>query len=192
MCKFARTISSALVIFVSFLPSISFAEEKFLSCVLERLKMTGLVEMDTTDVSKFEEPLIKIDTKGEFWVYVGNQYNEEVFPDGIHADFVGKPDLPVENIYRWQHSAYAKVSGNDVLTDWTFSLSRDELILKKTREENLRAFGMPNGREIWTYSCRLVQKADFDSFKADMSARYMELNAKERQKAKERESKMKI
>ena len=76
------------------LPNLAAAEEKFLSCVLERLKTTGLVEMDTTDVSKFEEPLIKIDSKGEFWVYVGNQYNEEMFPDGIHSDFVGKPDLP--------------------------------------------------------------------------------------------------
>ena len=172
--------------------NLALAEEKLLSCVLDRLQITGLVEMDTTDVSKFEEPLIRIDGNGEFWVYVGNQYDEQVFPDGIHRDFVGKPSLPTDNVYRWTHSAYSKVSGNDVVTDWTFSLTRDELMLRKSREEDLRAFGMPNGRHVWTYKCRLIEKVDFEKFKLEMSERYMTLNAEERRKEEEKESRRKI
>ena len=180
------------IVFIGLFSNVAAAEEKFLSCVLERLKMTGLVEMDTTDVSKFEEPLIRIDDKGEFWIYVGNQYNNELFPDGIHSDFVGKPKLPTENIYRWTHRAYSKVSGNDVFVDWTFSLSRDELVLRKSRIEDLSAFGMPNGRHVMTYGCRLIEKADFERFQGQMSERYMELNAQERKKAEQRENRRKI
>ena len=180
------------VISIVFASNVAVAEEKFLSCVLQRMQMSGLAELDTTDVSKAEEPLIRIDANGDFWVYVGNQYSETLFPEGIQIDFVGKPNLPNENIYRWTQSTYSKVRGMEVVVDWTFSLSRDELRLIKSREEDLRALGMPNGRHVWTHECRLVEKEVFERFKADMSAKYMKLNAEEQEEARQRESNRKI
>ena len=175
-----------LVLILLFLNVSVFADdEKFIGCVIEREQVWGpmLLNSDTTDFIKTYEPLISI-KGGKFEMLIGNEHNEEKFPDGIDYHFIGKPKTPSNNIYSWDHSFYKKLideySIQEALFPHSISLRRDDLVM--TIQRAIQFDGFEDTIIKKTYSCRLIDMVNFVKYKKEMSDRYLKLNEEVRQR----------
>ena len=180
------------LIFLFIYPSISVAETNYLNCVLERMQASGYMEMDTKEVIKTNEPLIKIDD-GDFTLFVGNRYNSEMFPNSIDALVIGKPNKSLsEDYYKWDHSAYIKKSGVETYRKLSYALARDTLILTQSNTVDFSGLGAKNLYSTNTYQCSFVTKEIFATYMLELSEKYEALNAEIETAIKEKESKRKI
>ena len=182
-----------LVLVLLFINVSVFAEdEKFIGCVLERYKMSGpMLNSDSTDVIKTNEPLISI-KDGDFEMLIGNEFNEELFPDGIDYHFIGKPKPLTDNVYLWTYNQYRKGYGGFELNFvWSIALKRDDLILTMNYRKENKLFGGYDA-QVKTHSCRLIDKVTFEKYTKEMSEKYVQLNEEIRKELSEAESKRKI
>jgi hypothetical protein len=186
-----------LVLVLLFVNISAYAEdEKFIGCVIERSKSsTPFGKIDATDsLIKRNQPLISV-KDGKFTMLVGNFQSEELFPDGIEYHFIGEPKLSqYSNTYQWDYSKnLGKIGDRDYYQNWNVIINRESLDMSESHRKTdiLGKHAYDN-----YYSCRLIDKENFEKYKTEMSEVYMGLNADARKKEKEeqveRESKSKI
>jgi hypothetical protein len=186
-----------LVLALLFVNISAYAEdEKFIGCVIERSKVsTPFGKMDATDsLIKRNQPLISV-KDGKFTMLVGNFQSEELFPDGIEYHFIGEPKLSqYSNTYQWDYlKNLGKIGDRDYYENWNVIINRESLDMSESHRKT-DTFGKHALDKY--YSCRLIDKENFEKYKTEMSEVYMGLNADARKKEKEeqveRESKSKI
>jgi hypothetical protein len=172
-----------LVLALLFVNISAYAEdEKFIGCVMERLKVIeeydwgGKKETHT----KHNEPLISI-KGGDFEMLIGNETNEEKFPDFIDYFFVGKPKIIEDsNSYNLNYRKYKKRIDEDqdqdqeLYYDWDVIINRNNLDMSMTYKVVHKIYGKYIRKD---YTCRLIDKVSFEKYKKEMSEIYMKLNS---------------
>jgi hypothetical protein len=170
-----------LVLVLLFVNVSTYAEdEKFIGCVMERLKVIEEMDWDRKKEThtKHNEPLISI-KGGDFEMLIGNETNEEKFPDFIDYFFVGKPKIIEDsNSYNWNYRKYKKRIDEDedreFYYDWDVIIDRNNLDMRMTYEKKHKIYGIYIRKD---YACRLIDKVSFEKYKKEMSEIYMKLNS---------------
>ena len=130
---------------------------------------------------------------------IGNQVDEELFPDGIHYHFIGKPTLfEHSNSHFWAYSEYiGKVGDTPIYKKYSVTINRNSLDMSRNHRST-DPFGNMHADDYY-YSCRLIDKVSFEKYKTEMSEEYMgriadacEKEEEEQVEREERERKSKI